>query len=92
MSRSRCSLNPAGLGQGQDLGAVQAAGATEVDVLDAGGGAQPGGLEIARQPAVVAVLGFAVDQQPESGGEVQLGVAIGALELLGQRGGHPAQA
>ncbi|GAA5147439.1 hypothetical protein GCM10023321_08340 [Pseudonocardia eucalypti] len=37
-------------------------------------------------------MGFAVDQQPEPGGELQLGVAVGMLELVGQGVGHPGQA
>ncbi len=35
---------PVRLGQGEDLGPVQAAGMTEVEVLDSGRGAQPGGF------------------------------------------------
>ena len=58
--------DPVRLGQGEDLGAVQAAGVAEVDVLDGGGGAQLGGLEAALQPPAGRVGELAVDEQAEA--------------------------
>ena len=72
------------------LGAVQAAGVAEVDVLDGGRAAEPGGL----QAAVHAPAGprgeLAVHEQAEPLIEPQPGVA-GLLVLLGQGGGHGVQ-
>jgi hypothetical protein len=41
------------------------------------------GFEVAGQPPVVAVLGFAVDEESEARGELQFAVAVRVLELVG---------
>src|SRR6266705_1600450 len=77
-------------GEAEQLAAVQAAGAAEVDVLDGGGEAQPGGFEAAGDAAAGPVGQLAVDEQAESFLEAQPGVA-GLGLLLGQAGGHGVQ-
>ena len=72
------------------LGAVQAAGVAEVDVLDGGGDAQPGCLEAALDAAAGPVGELAVDEQAEAFVEAEPGVA-GLLVLLGEGGGHGVQ-
>jgi hypothetical protein len=55
-------------------------------------GTQVGGFKVARQAPVVPVLGFAVHEEPEAGGELQLAVAVGRFELVRQGGGQSGQA
>jgi hypothetical protein len=55
-------IDPVGFGEGEDQGALQALRAMEVQILDAGIGAQPGRLEVALQAAVIAVLLLTVDE------------------------------
>jgi len=71
------------LGEAEDLGAVQAAGVAEVDVLDGRGEPQPGGLEAALDAAAGPVGQLAVDEQAEAFVEAESGVA-GLLVLLGE--------
>ena len=80
-------LRPVRLGEGEDLGAVQAAGVAEVDVLDGGRGAELGCFQAAFQPPVVPFGELAVDEQAEALLEAEPGVG-GLLVLVGQGGGH----
>ena len=72
------------------MGAVQAAGVAEVDVLDGGRGPQPGGLEAALDAAAGPVGELAVDEQAEAFVEAEPGVA-GLGLLVGEGGGHGVQ-
>jgi len=78
---------PVGLGEAEDLGAIQAARMAEVDVLDGGRAAEPGGL----QAAVHAPAGprgeLAVHEQAEAFAESEPGAA-GLPALPGGGGGH----
>jgi len=49
-----------------------------------------GRFEVPLEAPVVAVLGLAVDQEPEALLEAERGI-VGALQLLDERAGHPAE-
>ncbi len=67
--------------------AVEAAGRAQVDLLDRGLHPQLGGLQPARQAALLARRMLALDHEAEALGEAELGVT-GARRLLGERFGH----
>ena len=72
-------------------GAIEAARRAQVDVLDDGVLAQRGELEPRGEALVVALGGFAVDQQPEALLERQ-SVEVGLSSLLLEGLGHAGQA
>jgi len=66
---------------------VEPPGAAQVEILDDRVAAETGGLEVACQPAVLAVLHLPVDEQPQALLEAEVGV-VGPLELVRERAGH----
>ena len=84
------AVHPLGAGQAEHLRTVETARVAEVDVLDAGRGAQLGDLEVALDASVVAVLGLAVDEQPQPLLEAER-LILGALQLLAEGAGHAHQ-
>ena len=78
------------LGEAQDLGAVQAAGVVEVDVLDGGRRAQPGCFQAAVHAPAGPFGELAVDEHGKALLEAQ-GVVVGMLALFGEPSGHAGQ-
>ena len=79
------------LGEGEHERTVETAGAPEVEILDRGVDAQAGRLQAALQATVVAVLGLAIDEEPEALLEGERRV-VGPLALLGIGARHAAEA
>ena len=84
-------IDPVALGERQHGRAVEPSRRPQVEVLDDRIAAQPSGLQLAGEAAVLAVGGLAVDEQAEPLLEGEPGVG-GGLELLGEGTGHAAQA
>ncbi len=84
-------VDPAGLGQAEDDGAVEAAWGPEVDLLHADALAQLGRLQAQLEPPVITRLGLAVDEQAEPLLEAELQV-LALLELLAHGLDHARQA
>src|SRR5215472_4213243 len=82
--------DPAGLGQAEDGGAIEAAGSAAADLLSGRALAQLGGVEPGLQAPVLAPGGLAVDEQAQPLLEAQLGV-LDLLHLLAQAVGHGGQ-
>ena len=79
--------DPAAGEQITDQAFVQAARGLEVEVLEAGGLSQLRPLQPGRQRDVVAIGGFAVDQQRELVGEVEPAAVLQTVQVL-ERAGH----
>jgi len=69
-------LDPVALSEDREVGAVDAAGVSVVDVHNAGAGAQLGRLEQADEAAVVAVQALVLEQQAEALAHEGVGDAV----------------
>ena len=74
-------LDEVGVGEREDLGAVEPPLATEVDVLDDGGQLQFGGLQVAGHATVLPGEQLAVDEETQSFLEPEA-LVVGMAPLL----------
>ncbi len=83
-------VDPVRLGEGEDLGAFEAALSAEVDVFDGGRAAQLGRLQDSFQFAVAAFGELAVDEHGEAFLEAERGV-VGVLALFEETSHHAGE-
>ena len=83
--------DPVAGGELGQRGAGDATSGTAVDVVEVGAHAQLSLAQMAQIAAVVAVLGFALDEHGEAVVEAEL-LDVGDIALLGEGLGHAAQA
>ena len=81
------ALDKASLGEAEELRAVEASPAAEVDVLDDGVGAKLGLFQVALESPVVPLGELSVDEQAEALLEGER-LVLGSLALVDEAGGH----
>src|SRR5258708_8337725 len=91
MTRVLALAQPTAAGEGVDQAAVETARGAVVDILEAGGLAQPGKTQALGERDVVAFDGLAIDQHGQALVEAEA-IAVGQALLLLERLGHAGEA